>query len=223
MKKSLGMTPEQVINHNLKFMIAMAIGVFAVAYLTKKVHPIKIAIVIALFFIVAFPFIPYWINNTLNLFSVFCLQYLLVSFTFPIGGTLDAIQYKYFPIGKRFTIMAATFGVVNPFSKILVVFSLIPLTHYFGYYALWFVFTPVVVGYLWALYYFRKLEIERGLYFDYPCEEKLAYPDTALEDKFNYNLSDEYKPFMNPCQYSTALLNQLEELNKKAKRKINTR
>ena len=176
----------------------------------------------AIAFVIAFPFMPYWLNNVTGLFSLFCLQATIYSFCFSTYGTLDAIRYKYFPIGKRFTTIATTFGIANPLAKVFIAFSLIPLTHYFGYYALWFVFTPAVVGYLWALYYFRKLEIERGLYFDYPCEGKPPYPDTAQDETgFNYSLGKEYEPFMKPCEFSTKLMNELEELNKEATRKVN--
>ena len=154
--------------------------------------------------------------------SLFCLQCIILSFAIPIQGTLDAIQYKYFPIGKRFTSIATTFGIANPLGYIIVAFSLIPLTHYFGHYALWIIFTPAVAGYLWSLYYFRKLEIERGLYFDYPCEGKPPYPDTAQDETaFCYSLGKEYESFKEHCEFSTKLLNQLEELNKEAKRKVN--
>ena len=223
MKKSLGMTPAEVATHNLKMGIFTVLGTLFIIYLVKKLHPIKIAIVIALFFIVGLPFIPYWLDHVSNLFSLFCLQSIIISFSFSTFGFLDAIQYKYFPISKRFTIIATTFGITGTFSRIFTAFSLIPLTHYFGYYALWIVFTPAVIGYLWALYYFRKLEIERGLYYDYPCEEP-GKPDTILEDH-RYDdesyLGDEYEPFRGSCKYSIQLLNDIKELNKMIDRKVN--
>ena len=222
-ESSLGMTPEQVIYQNLKVAIFAVVGAFTISCLVKKIHPIKAAIIIALIFVVGLLFIPYWLDNISSLFSLFFVQCLVYSFCFSTYGTLDAIQYKYFPISKRFTSIATTFGIANPLGYTVAAFGLIPLTHYFGYYALWVVFTPAVIGYLWALYYFRKLEIERGLYYDYPCEEP-GKPDTILEDH-RYDdesyLGDEYEPFKGRCEFSTALLNKIEELNKIMDRKVN--
>ncbi len=102
MKESLNMTYEQVINHNLKIAILALIGALIVACLAKKVHPIKIAIISGLLFVVTLPFIPYWLNNLSDSFSLFCLQCVLIPVGVSTCGTLDAVQYKYFPIGKRF-------------------------------------------------------------------------------------------------------------------------
>ncbi len=222
MKKFFNMTTEEVIYQNLKVGMFAVIGALTVVYLVKKTHPVKVAIVTALFFVILLPFIPYWINNISNLFSLFCLQCIIFSLTISTCGTLDSISYKYFSISKRFTSIATTFGIASALSLAITSFSLIPLTHYFCYYGLWFIFTPAVIGYLWALYYFRKLEIERGLYFDYPCEEKSPYPDTAIKKgDCDYSLSDEYEPFKGKCEFSTTLLNEIENLNQKADEKIN--
>ena len=220
MKKSLGMTPLQIASQNLKVTMFIIIAALLVIYFVKRFHPIKVAIAMALSFVISLPFIPYWLGNVSSLFSLFCLQYLIFSLGISACGTLDAIQYKYFPTGKRFTIVATTYGIASSLGNALAAYGLISLTHYFGNYALWFIFFPTVTGYIWALFYFRKLEIERGLYYGYPCEGKPLYEDTALTDN-NYSLPKEYEPFKDRCKYSTQLLNELEELNKQATRKVN--
>ena len=228
MENLLKMTHAQTTTHNLKVIILEVIMCLFIVYLVKKIHPVKIAMVTALVFVIVLPFMPHWIyvladigNNSI-IFPLLCLQCLILLFSHSTLGTLDAIQYKYFPIGKRFTRIATTFGIANPLGYAFVGFSLIPLTHYFGYYALWIIFTPAVIGYVWALFYFRKLEIERGLYYDYPCEEKPAFEDTATDEvSYDYFLPKEYEPFKDRCEYSAQLLNELEMLNKEAKRKVN--
>ena len=154
MKNSLGMTLAQVATHNLKVLVFSFIGILIVIYLVKRMHPVKIAMAVVLLFVIGLPFIPYWldiivsIGNSEALFSLFCIQSLILLLAQPAYGTLDAIQYKYFPINKRFTTVATTSGIASTLPRVLIIFSLIPLTHYFGYYALWFIFTPAVVGYL---------------------------------------------------------------------------
>ena len=222
MKESFGMTFAEIAIHNLKPLSFQLLAILCVICLSKKVHPIKVAHYIALLFIISFPFIPYWLDNTSSLSSLFCLQFLLLSLNLSTFGTLDAIQYKYFPVSRRFTSIATTYGIANPLGYAIASFGLIPLTHYFGYYGLWIILTPAVIGYIWALFYFRKLEIERGLYYDYPCEGKPAYEDTAMDgSSYDYSLPKEYEPFKDRCEYSTQLLNELEKLNKEAKRKVN--
>ena len=222
MKTRFGYTAEQVISQNLKVAIVLAIGVLIVAILAKSIHPIKTAMVTASIFIIALPFIPYWLGNVSNLFFLGCIQVLIKSFTFSTCGTLDAIQYKYFPTGKRFSCVAITYGFVFAFSSALVAFGLIPLTHYFGYYAILFLFVPVVIGYWWAINYFKKLEIKRGAYHDYPHEDH-PHKDTAInEEDYDYeDLGDEYEPFKNKCEYSTNLMNKLDEFSKEKNVKLN--
>ena len=59
MKKSLNMTVEQVSIHNLKITIFSIAWISLIVYLVKKVHPLKIAIISALFFSVVLPLTPY--------------------------------------------------------------------------------------------------------------------------------------------------------------------
>ena len=229
MTKSLGMKPEQAITHNIKIALVNVLLTLSVAYLVKKIHPIKVAIITVSFFIIFIAFIPCWLNsiagtgyNTTNLFFIFCMQFIVSSFGVSTWGTLDAIQYKYLPIGKRFTLVGTTFGISNPLGFAIASLGLIPLNHYFGHYGLLFIFTPTVVGYLWSLYYFRKLEIERGLYFDYPCEPKPVYEDTASDEKaYSYVLGPDYDAFKGEGERSKQFLNKMRELNKDAKRKVN--
>ena len=222
MKTRFGFTAEQVISQNLKVAIVLAIGVLIVAILAKRIHPIKTAMVTASIFIIALPFMPFWLNTVSNLFFLGCIQVLIKSFTFSTCGTLDAIQYKYFPTGERFSCVAITYGFVFAFSTALVAFGLIPLTHYFGYYALWFLFVPAVIGYWWAINYFKKLEIERGAYHNYPHEDH-PHKDTAINEyDYEYDdLGDEYEPFKNECEYTTELLSKLETFSEEKNTKLN--
>jgi len=210
MKENLGMSPIQVINHNLKISIILAACVLIIALILRKIHPIKIAIVTALFFSISLPFIPYYLSNISTPFMVFCLQMVIYSFGLSTCGTLDAIQYKYFPVSQRFTSVAMTFGIVNPLSFAIAAFGLIPLVSYLGNYALWVILIPAVISYWWAINYYKKLEIKTGRYHNYPHE------DTAGKEE-DY----EYEPFSRRCEYSEALLSKLEVISKRDNRKLN--
>ena len=222
MKTQLNIPAEKVINHNLKLALLIAVVVLIIAVCAKKIHPIKIAIFTS-FSIIVFPFIPYFLTNITSTFLLFCLQFLIYFFGLSTAGTLDAIQYKYFSISNRFTSAATIFGIANPTAYITASFGLIPLVHYFGYYGILVLLIPAVIGYCWSLFYFRKLEIQNGCYYEYP-DERPPKPDTAAkEEDFSYDLPDEYVTFKDECGYSTALLQKIKELNEDEKRKVNIR
>ena len=137
---------------------------------------------------------------------------------------METICFKHFPVSQRFTAAATIFGVSATLSYIVTSFGLIPLTKYFGYYGLWFIYIPIITGFLYGMSYFKKLEIKNGSYLDYPNETRPIKSDTILEDH-RYDdesyLGDEYEPFKGRCEYSTALLNKIETLNKTMDRKVN--
>ena len=220
--KLLGYSDQYIVFHNLKVAIFEVAGVLFVAYLVKTIHPIKIANFCTYLFCLSLPVIPYILHYHHNLFTIMCIQCMIMTFAFSTAGTLDSIQYKYFPIEKRFTYVATIFGISNPLSKLIVSFSLIPLYRYLGHYAIWVIFIPVVVGYLWAVSHFKKLEIKRGSYYSYP-DDAPPNEDTAFkEEDFNYeDLGDEYEPFKDKCEYSTTLLNKLLKISSQRNNKLN--
>ncbi len=217
MKENLGLTPGQVVDQNLKLSILIALTVLVVALLAKKFHPIKMAMFMASIFVMVLPFIPFWLSNVTNLTSMLFLQFSVYIFCISTCGTLDAIQYKYFPVEKRFSIIGTTFGFANPLGYILGSFGLIYLTESFGSVALLILFTPIFIGYCWALYYYRTLEIQTGNYHHYPYKDEDVEKDTYV---YNYELSEEYKPYQNECTYSKQLLEKIESLNRTAKKKV---
>ena len=224
MKEKLMFSAGQVITQNLKVTIFKVLISILIAYLVKKYHPLKIAQATLVFFIIFLPFIPYCFHNISGSFSLLLLQIALISLALNTSGTLGTALFKHFPVAKRFRTVAITFGIANPLSTLVVSFSLIPLTHYFGYYGLWVVLIPTTIGYYWGINYLKKLEIKNGSYLNYPHEVGNGLSDTILEDH-RYDdesyLGDEYEPFKGRCEYSTALLNKIETLNKTMDRKVN--
>ncbi len=223
MKNKFGLTPEQIIHQNLKVDVVLVICVFTVAMLVKKIHPIKIALISFAAFVFFLPFIPYWMGVVSSLFFLGCIQVWSKSFSFSTCGTLDAIQFKYFPTSSRFTSVGTICGVSFALSTVIVSFGLIPLTEYFGYYGIWFLFIPTAIGYCWSLFYFRNLEKKSKCYDEYPYECFLQEDTASKEEDFNYDLSDDYLEFENDCEYSVSLLKKITELNKGQMYKVNVK
>ena len=136
-------------------------------------------------------------------------------------GTINLLMWmKHFPISKRFTAVATTYGISSAIGYAIVAYGLIPLTTWFGYYGIWVLFAPVIIGFIWALNYLMKLEKASGAYDSYPDEPKIK--DTALEEgDFKYELDGEYEQFSSKCEYSTDLLNKLEALSEEQDVKLN--
>jgi len=225
MKESLGMTSKEVINQNLKISILTIIGLITVTYLAKKYHPIKITLINTLLIVMLLALVPcclYKLTISPSLFVLSCVQFVTFALTLSSFGLLESVCYRHFPISKRFTSVATTFGVANPIGYFMVSFGLIPLVNWFGYYGLLVMLTPVTIGYTWGVYYFRKLEIKNGRYHNYPHEDP-PHEDTAVneEDYNSDDLEDKYEPFTNKCEYSTNLMNKLDEFSKEKNVKLN--
>ena len=219
MKSNMGMTPEQVINHNFKFSILEITILGCFAYLYQFIHPIKIIKVSTFVFIGSILFIPYCLEN------IHVLGGEIIIFALQMGMELVAfmnilIWFRHFPISKRFTTVATIFGISSASGYAVSSYGLIPLTEWFGYYGIWALYLPFVIGFIWALKYLIKLEKDSGAYDDYPDEPRSK--DTALnEEDFSYELDEEYKEYSNKCVYSTDLLRKLEAIRKEENVKLN--
>ena len=222
MKKSLGMLPSEVINQNLQLNLLKCFIAFLIVYLVKKNHPIKIAKIALIFFLIMLPFIPYCFYNITDKLYFLLIQLSLLILAINSSGTLGTVIFQYFPVAKRFRTIALTFGIANPIANLIIPFSLIYFINHFGFYGLWFIILPTTIGYWWAINYFKKLEIQRGAYYDYPNEDP-SNEDTAInEEDFEYeDLGDEYEPFKNECEYSVQLLTKLNNLSKEEDTKLN--
>jgi len=221
MKSNLGMTPEQVINHNLKLTVFLFFLCIFYVHLYKFIHPIKLTKVSAFMLVVTLSFIPYCLKNIQALggeYMIFALQVGLDLVT----GMLISVWFGHFPLSIRFTTIATTFGISAAFGFAILSYGLIPLTVWFGYYGILALYLPVVIGFIWALNYLTKLEKSIGTYDNYPDEPRNI--DSALyEEDFNYELDEEYEPYSNKCVYSTDLLSKLEAISKEENVKLNMR
>ena len=214
-KKVLEMSSNEITSHNLKISISSVFFTGIIAYLCKKYHPVNIAkINIYTSIITGFLVAPYLLNHisSNDLWLLFFLQFA----TFLVSTTMIIIEsawVKHFPIKNRFTIMATTYGVANVLSNVTVAYTLIPLTNLLGYYSIWIIYIPIIIGFLWGINYLQKLEIKSGTYYNYPYEKPL-FKDTALrKEYFTYDLPSKYDKFRKECEYSTNFINEIKELS----------
>ncbi|WP_323732712.1 HD domain-containing protein [Candidatus Bandiella euplotis] len=102
-------------------------------------------------------------------------------------------------------------------------FGLAPLTDYFGYYALWVLYCPVIIGFLYGLNHVKKLEIKKGRYYNYPNEDGI--PDTALmgemeSDDFVED-KEAYMAYSAECKHQQKLMNIILNKAKQENKELN--
>jgi phosphate/sulfate permease len=163
------------------------------ACLCYKFHPIKIikASVIAGACILLCA--PFYLQKVVSIHGEIAVYILQCAIYIPaLSNLINIVGWmKHFPVSRRFTTVATTFGVALALGFATSSYGLIPLTTWFGYYGIWVLFTPIIIGFIWGLNYLKKLEKSSGAYDSYPDEPKIK--DTALEEgDFKYELDDEY-------------------------------
>ena len=115
-----------------------------------------------------------------------------------------------------------TIGVATALGFGIVSFGLSSLSKYMVHYAILVFYMPCIRGCLWVVSYLKKLEIKRGYYHNYPHED-FPHDDTAgTDEEIEYaNLDHEYEPLSHRCEYSTNLMNKLDEFSKEKNVKLN--
>lgn len=162
LKHSFGFTPEEVIHRNLVISIVELLVCVIVCYLSDKIYPLKIIKFFLISTFVVFVISVFFLNHiTPSLLFYFQLSVAIFSPTVMPG---TPIFLKYFPIFKRFSAAAFLYATSRAMMYVVTSFGLVYLTKYFGYIGILVIVTPVLLGYLWGLNHFEKLEIKAGNY-----------------------------------------------------------
>jgi len=218
MKQVFNFNTEQVLSHNMLVVFMSALIILFYSLVLKKTHPLKLNTFKLMVLAITLPFIPYFFDNIKTPLMLLLFQVLLISF-FPSGsGYLDSMCSKYFKISTRFTNIGFLFGSAHSVGYVISSFSLIYLREIFGNYGFVIYVIPVMVLYIIACNYFKKLEIQKGRYHHYPYKDEDVEADIH---PYNYELGEEYKPYQKECKYSKMLIEVLESINNTAKKPVN--
>lgn len=130
-------------------------------FLSYRIYPLKILKFRSTLFFILMAIFPFVVNNAQSGYHIFLLQICLV-----IAG-LDAtpangIFIKHIPVLKRMTATSFIYASTRALMYVITSFGLVYLTEYFGECGIWFVTTPVTLGYFWAVKHFK--EIDRKTY-----------------------------------------------------------
>lgn len=146
-----------VIHHNFYLSILPLIGCGLWTFLSQRIPPLKILRARARALFVFTLFLPILILGAKHHWQIFAIQaFILVVSLTAIPG--DSIFVTHFPVFKRFTAVSVLYALTRALMYIVTSFSLVYLTEFLSYYGLWLVMLPVILGHLWGVNHFEKLE-----------------------------------------------------------------
>ena len=163
LKEDFGYSSSDIINHNFFLSIILAISFILLAFLSYRIHPIKILKVKGMFMIllmILFPFLIMIINSPLQLFLV---QVLMVICALD-GMPAEAVLIYHLPTWRRFTYSSFLYALSRALMYVLISFGLIYLTRSFNHYGLWLITLPVSFGFLYGVRHFEGLERKWGMF-----------------------------------------------------------
>ncbi|WP_041816823.1 MFS transporter [Rickettsia akari] len=162
LKREFGFTPYQIINQNFWVSIIDLLGIIGLAFLSYKIHPLKILKVKLYLFFTSLIFFPIMLNYNPTPLYIFIFQCLAALFVFDHVPAAP-IFYKYFPVFKRFTYTSMLSAIAKLFTYIITSFGLVYLTNYLGYWGLFLIFIPVGTAFFMGVTYFEKMEKNQNL------------------------------------------------------------
>ncbi|QQV74844.1 Putative sialic acid transporter [Rickettsia tillamookensis] len=163
LKTNFNFTSEEVIHQNFIVSIFQVLGFAIWTYLSCYVYPLTLLKYKVVIFTCITLIFPYALNIITSSSALLIIQILLVIFSLSYSSAMP-IFYKHFPVFKRFTYASFIYALSRAFIYIITSFGLIYLTKYFGNWGILIVTIPVVIGFIWGIFHFEKLEKETGNY-----------------------------------------------------------
>jgi len=161
LKADFGYSSADVIHHNFYLSIVLCASSAVLAFLSYRIYPLKLLMLRGRILLVLIPFLPFLISHASSPVHIFIIQALLTIFSLgeiPAGSIL----ITYFPVLKRVTAVSFLYALSRSVMYIITSFGLVYITGYFGHYGLWFLFSPITIGFLWGVNYFWEREREAG-------------------------------------------------------------
>lgn len=162
LKHFFNYSSQEIIKHNLLVAIAECLTTLFFAYLSYKVHPLKIVNIRIIVFSIFIVFIPYLLFNITTAMHLFFIQIFICLFK-PSTTPATAIFFTYFPIFKRFTYVSILYALSHALVYIITSFGLVYLTKIFSHWGLLIIFIPTFIGFKCGISHFEKLEKESKL------------------------------------------------------------
>lgn len=148
---------EDIILHNF-WLSLVHCGVFLLwGLLSYKVNPLKISKIKGIIFLIFTISMPSLLFITKTSTEIFLIQTILLILSLS-ALPANAIFIKHFPVLKRFTATSFLYALTRAIMYIITSFGLVFLTEWLGHYGLWFIMVPAIIGFIYGVNHFEKLE-----------------------------------------------------------------
>jgi predicted MFS family arabinose efflux permease len=161
LKSIFKLTPEQLVDHNLKISLFSVVFNCFITWLVTKYDPLKIYYTKTLIFILCFVTSLFILIQDHSYVSLAIIQMMFISLgmdTMPTNG----VTIANFDIANRFTTTAVLWALSRLTAHLIFIATLVWLTQYIGFYALLVVYTPLITLNMWGLFHYMKLENNRA-------------------------------------------------------------
>ena len=163
--KTMGYSPHEIIFNNLFVSLFDLAGMGLIAWLSYYIYPLTILRIKFVIFSILILATPYLLTIIKSPSEIFLLQSSVI-FLGLSPNPASSIFFKYFPILKRFSVIAIAFSLSRAIMYVVTSFGMIYAADRFSHYGLLFIVILPLIGFYFGIRHFSKLEKETGLYPD---------------------------------------------------------
>lgn len=164
LKNSFGFTPEEVIHQNFLVAFVELLGTIILTIFIIKIHPIKVLTIKFYISSIFLILIPVLLNNISNYYELLFVQLFIVLLA-PTGFPAFSVFCMKFPVYQRFMCTSLIFAISRALMYAISSFGIVFATNCYNHWGLMIIVIPVIIGYAFGLFYFRKLEVSDGSYY----------------------------------------------------------
>ncbi|WPX99972.1 MFS transporter (plasmid) [Candidatus Megaera polyxenophila] len=146
-----------VIKQNFIVSIVHTLSYFALAFLSLKIHPLKIVKIKILIFTVFSCSLPMILSLHSAAIHILLVQLFIVTFSLS-SIPASAIFYKCFPVFQRFKCCSFTYALSRAVMHVITSFGMIYIINMFGNSGVLIILVPVIITFTWGILHFCKLE-----------------------------------------------------------------
>ncbi len=157
LKSKFGYSSEDIIKHNFFLSMVPLISSCVYTFITTKIHPLKILKFKGVVFSIFASVVPLIIENANSNIQIFLIQSFILCFAID-SIPACSVLIQHCGILTRFTTVSFVYALSRALMYVITSFSLIYLIDVLGFYGLWVIMIPIIIGYLWSVKYFKKLE-----------------------------------------------------------------
>jgi MFS family permease len=157
LKTNFGYSQSDILFNNFYIALVDLVGIAVIIYLSSIFDPIKILRIKTYIFTPFCLILPFLLDHSTSPLFIFYIQIFIALFSV---STMPAfpIFIKHFSVFKRFTVVNMTFATSRALIYIVTSMVCVLLVNTFSHYGLLFVIIPIMIGYIFGLSHFEKLE-----------------------------------------------------------------